>query len=51
MVKKKDPIQEFDSALAKALANAIKAGKFKPEGLDKVLFMAGQLSAPRIRAK
>lgn len=45
--KPKKPVNRtFDQELAKVIAKAVKQGKFKLEGIEKAIFMAGQLSAP-----
>lgn len=43
--------KQFDSQLATALVPAIKSGKFKLEGIDRVIFMAGQLSVKAQKTK
>lgn len=44
MKKDKDPNIQFDEELAKALASAIKKGNFKLQGIDRAIFLAGQIS-------
>lgn len=48
---KKETGDQFDIILARVVAKAIRNGKFELQGLDKTIFLAGQLSAPRIRSK
>lgn len=42
---KKEPLNDkFDNTLARTLVKAIREGKFQLQGIDRAIFIAGQLS-------